>query len=30
MIGDTNFEYEQRWKVILSFAAELAFPRSDY
>ena len=29
IIGDTNFEYEQRWKVTLAFVAELGFPRSD-
>ena len=29
IIGDTNFEYEQRWKVNLSFAVELGFSRSD-
>ena len=29
MIGDTSFEHNQRWKVILSFVAELGFPRSD-
>ena len=28
-IGDASFEYEQRWKVFLSFVAELEFPRSD-
>ena len=30
IIGDTSFEYEQRWKVIMSFAADLRFPRSDW
>ena len=29
IIGDKNFQYEQRWKVIPSFVAELGFPRSD-
>ena len=30
MIADASFEYEQRWKVILSFIAELWFARSDW
>ena len=29
MIGDTSFEHNLKWTVILSFVAELGFPRSD-
>ena len=27
-LGDTSFKYEQKWKAILSFLAELEFSRS--
>ena len=29
MIGDTSVEHNLKWTVILSFVAELGFPRSD-